>query len=91
MRILRVAAILVAAGVLIGSIPTAAVVAQSATLGAEGSASTVQRTLPLPVTPHVQPAGSEPAFSWSKFSVSANAAVAENTVTATAMMDPFID
>src|SRR2546421_8667655 len=49
-------------------------------LGAERSASTAQRGLPLPVTPHFQPAGTAPGLSWSKLSVWADAAVADNTV-----------
>jgi hypothetical protein len=58
-------------------------------LGAKRSASTLQRGLPFPVTPHDHPAGTDPGLSLSKLSVSANAAFAENTVNAT-MRTPLI-
>src|SRR5437763_10407286 len=51
-------------------------------LGAEGSALTAQRGLPLPVTPWRQALGNEPGASVSKLMVSAKAALVANIVAA---------
>src|SRR5204863_6108802 len=58
-------------------------------LGALASAATDRFVLPRPVTPCSHPVGSAPGAALSKFTVSANAALAANTV-ATAMHVSFM-
>jgi len=60
-------------------------------LGAAGSAATVQRGLPRPVTPHVQPAGAAPTVSLSKCTpcAPADTAMAASPMTVGFMASPL--